>query len=56
MGMIRKLTSASTVGMVSFNSPKEKQANAAVKNARANAKVAKAEARLLKEQRKALGR
>lgn len=45
MGLIRKLTSASTMGAVSFQSPKEKQARAAL----ISAKAAKTEAKALRK-------
>lgn len=61
MGMFRKITSASTMGLVNFHAPRENQAIAAKKNARASAKEAKAnslvaaaQARLLEAQRKGL--
>lgn len=54
MGMMRKMTSLSSAGLVSYHSPSEKKANAAAKEARASMKVARAEAKLLKAQRKAL--
>lgn len=52
MGIIRKATSVSTLGVVSYRSKKEtdkRAANAAAKNEREQAKLAKA-------QRKALGK
>ncbi|MGW4028336.1 hypothetical protein ACWEFL_03290 [Streptomyces sp. NPDC004838] len=56
MGMIRKLSSLSSVGLISYHSPKEKVANAAARTSRADKRLAKAQAKLLDEQRKALER
>lgn len=53
MGLIRKMTSVSTLGAVSYHSPREKVANAARSDARSSAKLRKAEAKLLKQQYKA---
>lgn len=54
MGMARKMMSVSTVGLVSYRSPREKQADAAKQTSRTEAKLAKAEAKLAKEQAKLL--
>jgi hypothetical protein len=61
VGLIRKMSSVSSAGLVSYRSPREKKANAAAKSARADKKTAKAaarlaeaEARLLEAQAKAL--
>ncbi len=50
MGLFRKVTSASTLGLVKFQSNKEKQASAAARTSRANKKTAAAEADMLKAQ------
>ncbi|RLP87576.1 hypothetical protein [Micromonospora sp. CV4] len=44
MGMIRKLTSVSTLGLVDWSNPKEKQAKAARRSSKADERVSKAEA------------
>lgn len=54
MGLIRKTTSLSTLGLVNYHSPREKQAIAASRSSRAQKEVAKAEAKLLKEQARLL--
>ena len=54
MGMIRKLTSMSSAGLVSYHSPREQVAIASKKSARADMKMAKAQAKLAKAQRQAL--
>lgn len=56
MGMIRKLTSLSTVGMVSYRSPRERQAAAAQMDARARKKLLREEAALVRAQREAIER
>lgn len=53
MGMIRKLSSLSSAGLISYHSPKEKTANAAAKTAKAEARVLKEQAKELKARRKA---
>jgi hypothetical protein len=50
VGLFRKVTSASTLGMVKFQSNKEKQASAAARTSRAHKKTAAAEAELLRAQ------
>lgn len=54
MGLIRKTTSLTTLGLVNYHSPREKQAIAAARSSRAHKEVAKAEAKLLKEQARLL--
>ncbi|WP_262282623.1 hypothetical protein [Micromonospora sp. MA102] len=44
MGMFRKLTSVSTLGLVDWSSSKEKQAKAARRSSKADERVSKAEA------------
>lgn len=56
MGMIRKLSSLSSAGLISYHTPEEKAANAAARSSRADKRLSKAQAKLLKEQRKALKR
>jgi hypothetical protein len=48
VGMIRKMTSVSTLGAVSFQAPREKQARAAM----IQAKAARTEAKALKKMAK----
>lgn len=54
MGLLRKTTSLTTLGLVNYHSPREKQAIAAQRSSRAQKKIAKAEAELLREQARLL--
>lgn len=55
MGLFRKITAVSTMGIVSPRSTRERERIASVKESKANAKLARAQARALRRSTKRRG-